>query len=139
MKTLKNITQLTTRFSDTDAMQIVWHGNYLKYFEDGREAFGEEFGLAYLYMYNLGYTTPLVHLEVDYKRAVTFNETLRVETTYEFTNAAKIIFNYAIYRARTNELVCTGRSIQVFLSKEGELQLTNPDFFLEWKSRYNQQ
>lgn len=134
---LKNVTKITSRFSDTDAMQIVWHGNYLKYFEDGREAFGEEFALAYLYVYTLGYTTPLVHLEVDYKKAVSFNETLRVETCFEPCAAAKIIFNYEIFRDSTNELVCTGKSVQVFLNKNGELQLNNPDFFIQWKLKNN--
>lgn len=31
---------IKVRFSDTDAMGVVWHGNYLRFFEDAREAFG---------------------------------------------------------------------------------------------------
>ena len=38
--------EIDIRFSETDAMGVVWHGNYLKFFEDGREAFGKEFGLS---------------------------------------------------------------------------------------------
>ena len=33
---------ITVRFSETDPLGIVWHGNYIKYFEDGREAFGRK-------------------------------------------------------------------------------------------------
>lgn len=36
-------TSLRVRFSEVDSMQIVWHGEYVRYFEDGREAFGREF------------------------------------------------------------------------------------------------
>ena len=40
---LVNKTSLRVRFSEVDSMQIVWHGEYVRYFEDGREAFGREF------------------------------------------------------------------------------------------------
>ena len=55
------------RFSETDAMGVVWHGNYLKYFEDGREAFGKEFGMEYLDIYSeVQETYPKV--ETDYMK-----------------------------------------------------------------------
>ena len=38
-------TEIGIRFNEVDALGIVWHGNYVKYFEDGREAFGEKFDL----------------------------------------------------------------------------------------------
>lgn len=37
---LTDRTSLRVRFSEVDSMQIVWHGEYVRYFEDGREAFG---------------------------------------------------------------------------------------------------
>lgn len=127
---------ITTRFSDTDAMQIVWHGNYLKYFEDGREAFGSFYGIRYMDMYANGFTAPIVHLEIDYKRSVSFNQPIRVDVTLMNTPASKLIFQYAIYNHLTNELLCEGKTIQVFLNLTGELQLTNPEFFLEWKRKH---
>ena len=41
-------TEIRVRFSEVDSMGVVWHGNYLKYFEDGREAFGRKHGLGYV-------------------------------------------------------------------------------------------
>jgi len=116
-------------------MQIVWHGNYLKYFEDGREAFGSYFGLRYMDMYSNGFTAPIVHLEIDYKRSVSFNQPIRVDVTFIDSPASKLIFNYSIFNHLTNELLCEGKTIQVFLNLTGELQLTNPEFFLEWKKK----
>jgi hypothetical protein len=58
---LRNITQTTVRFSEVDSMQVVWHGEYVRYFEDGREAFGRQFtGIGYLDFYAEGYTAPIV-------------------------------------------------------------------------------
>ena len=46
---LVNKTSLRVRFSEVDSMQIVWHGEYVRYFEDGREACGRECaGLGYM-------------------------------------------------------------------------------------------
>lgn len=46
---LKAIKNITPRFSEVDSMNIVWHGSYPLYFEDAREAFGEKYGLGYLF------------------------------------------------------------------------------------------
>ncbi len=47
MKELKATVPLKIRFSEVDSMNIVWHGSYMMYFEDAREAFGREYGIAY--------------------------------------------------------------------------------------------
>ena len=41
---LKNTVEIPIRFSEVDSLHVVWHGHYVKYFEDGREAFGKDFG-----------------------------------------------------------------------------------------------
>jgi acyl-CoA thioester hydrolase len=51
MKELTNTTTFRVRFSEVDSLRIVWHGHYLKYFEDGRDAWGAEFGRDFLEIY----------------------------------------------------------------------------------------
>ncbi|MBK8807647.1 MAG: acyl-CoA thioesterase [Bacteroidales bacterium] len=138
IKKMINRTNTSVRFSEVDSMRIVWHGNYVKYFEDGREAFGKEYSISYMQMFDHGYMTPLVHIECDYKRFLRYEEGIIIETEYEPSDAAKIIFNFRIYRQSNLELVCTGKSIQVFLDKNGELVLTILPFYNEWKKKWNQ-
>ena len=63
--------EILVRFSEVDSMRIVWHGNYLKYFEDGREAFGLKYNLGYLDVYKHNVMIPIVkvncydRLEID--------------------------------------------------------------------------
>ena len=45
---LKETTNIRVRFNETDSLGIVWHGNYITYFEDGREDFGIKTGISYL-------------------------------------------------------------------------------------------
>jgi acyl-CoA thioester hydrolase len=124
------------RFSEVDSMNIVWHGNYVKFFEDGREAFGKKFGIGYLDIYGAGYTAPIVDLHVSYIKSLTYGESAIVETKYIFLPAAKIRFEYDIYRESDNTLVATGYSLQVFLNLDGELEWNNPEFYTEWQRRW---
>ncbi len=130
---LVNHTKVDVRFSEVDALGIVWHGHYIKFFEDGREAFGKQYELGYLDVYKQGFATPLVNISVDFKKTVKYGEQLLIETTFINTPASKIIFQYKIYRLSDNQLVATGESIQVFITLEHELHITLPDFFEKWK------
>lgn len=130
-------TTILVRFSEVDALKIVWHGEYVKYFEDGRESFGMRYDLGYWDVYNNGYTTPIVDLQIQYKQSLTFGEKAIVETRYIPIDAAKIILEYTIYKEDGVTVAATGRTMQVFLNSNNELELTNPDFFIEWKKRWN--
>jgi acyl-CoA thioester hydrolase len=132
---LTNTTQVTVRFNEVDSLGIVWHGHYLKYIEDGREAFGAQYGLGYLDVYQQGFLIPIAKMEFDYKRSVAYGQTLLVETTFWDCEAAKLIFTYVLSNALTGEVVATGRSMQVFLNNKRELNLTIPPFFADWKKK----
>ena len=133
---LKASKEIAIRFNEADMLQIVWHGHYVNYFEEGRQAFGEKYGLGYLQVYDEGYSIPIVKLNVDYKRALKFGDIAIVEAVYVVSEAAKLIFRYTIKRKGFDEIMASGETTQVFLSKKGELSLIVPDFFQEWKMKY---
>lgn len=135
-KILINRTASKVRFSEVDSMGVVWHGNYTKYLEDGRESFGREFKLGYYDVFAHGLMTPIVKLDIDYKRMIKYEDSIIIETKYIYSDAAKIIFNYNIINAATNEVAVKAKSIQVFINKPGELQFTKPDFYVEWQKKW---
>ena len=135
-KELSNRLSILVRFNEADPLGIVWHGHYIRYFEDGREAFGEKYGLRYLDIFNYGYTVPVVKVECNYKRSLRYGDRVIVEVKYVDTPAAKIKFTYRLYNPATNELVADGSSVQVFLdTATSSLQLTIPPFFEAWKKQ----
>jgi len=137
LKTLQHTTEFEVKFSEADPLGIVWHGHYVRYFEDGREAFGEEFGLKYLDFYRSDIVVPIVNIQCDYKRILRYGHRLRLETTYRDTQAAKLLFHYKGYDAKTNELVVSGSSVQVFMHRESlELMLYLPQFMIDWKAKW---
>lgn len=128
--------EIDIRFSETDAMGVVWHGNYLKFFEDGREAFGKSFGLEYLTIFDRGYFTPIIRSEIDHKAPVYYGQVIKVITKYIPSKSAKIQFEYEVINISTGMLCAVGKTVQVFLEKESrKLELITPDFYREWKER----
>jgi len=133
MENLSAEIDIRIRFSETDAMGVVWHGNYLKFFEDAREFFGEKYKMSYLDVYKNGFLTPLVKTEVNHKRTLDYGDKVRVEINLEFCRAAKIIHHYKVFNATTNEICATGKTIQVFMEdKSRNMMLTYPKFYEEW-------
>lgn len=137
MVVLSEKININVRFSEVDSLFIVWHGHYLKYFEDAREAFGRKYGLGYLEMFNHGYVTPIVNIHCEYKAPLAYGDTAVVEVTYRDTKAARIEMDYIITNAKSGVLLATGYSTQVFLDRTKlELQLIMPPFFEEWKNKW---
>lgn len=126
--------EIPVRFHEVDAMNIVWHGHYIKYFELGREALAIEHGFSYLSVYELGFMTPVVKSTCEHKSSLKYGDIALIETTWTEFQSAKLVFSYRIYRKADRVLCATGETIQVFTNKSGELQLVVPSFFENLKS-----
>src|SRR5690606_10778341 len=135
-KQIEHTTLVRVRFVETDPLGIVWHGNYIQYFEDGRESFGRKHGISYLDQKEHGYATPIVKSSTDHKRPLRYGDVATVKTIYVDSPAAKMLFRYEVYN-QNNELVCTGETVQVFVDKigNGDLSLNIPEFFMDWKKK----
>lgn len=122
------------RFNEVDSLGIVWHGHYIAYFEDGREAFGKKHGISYLDVQANGFVTPIVKSSCEHFLPLKYGETFRIVTTFINAATAKMTFRYEIFNEE-DRLVCRGETVQVFLDQEGQLALYNPPFFQEWKDK----
>jgi len=135
-KEITHTSKIRIRFVETDPLGIVWHGNYIQYFEDGREDFGRHHGISYLDQKEFGYATPIVKSSTDHKLPLRYGDIATIKTIYIDSRAAKMIFRYEIYN-QNEELVCTGKTVQVFVENigKGELSLNIPQFFMDWKQK----
>ena len=136
MKEFKVELEINIRFSDTDAMGVVWHGNYLRFFEDAREAFGNNYDLRYIDMYNEGYFTPIVKSEINHKSPLYYGDKVKAIATLIPSAAAKLVFEYEIINLTSNSLSATGKTVQIFLTvKDRTLELNKPEFFSAWERK----
>lgn len=136
MKTLSASKELEIRFSEVDSMDIVWHGSYPLYFEDAREEFGKKYGLGYMTIFNNDCFAPLVEISFKYKKPLKYEMKPLIRITYVPTEAAKIVFDYEITDKEGTCVYATGRSVQVFMNKQYELLWETPEFYREWKERW---
>lgn len=133
MKELSVEKQIEVRFSEVDMMGVAWHGSYMMYLEDAREAFGARYGLSYCRYISENIFVPLVDMQLSYKRPVKYGMKPIVKITYVPCDSAKIVFDYEIYDPETGTVCLTARSTQVFMDRDYNLMWYSPDFYNEWK------
>ena len=104
--------EVTPAFFDIDAMEIVWHGHYVKYLELARCALLAKYDYDYPRMRESGYAWPVVDLRLKYVRPATFGQPLKVQANIvEWENRLRI--DYLVRDARTGVKVHRATSIQV--------------------------
>ncbi|MDR5801395.1 thioesterase family protein [Caballeronia sp. LZ001] len=113
-------------FHDVDAMQVCWHGNYLKYFEAGRAALLRAFDYDYPAMRVSGYAWPIVECQLKFVRPAVYGQTLKIlATLIEHENRLKIA--YEITDASTGVVLTKGHTVQVAIEEAtGALQFVSP-------------
>ena len=133
-KEISLTSDVRVRFAECDPLGIVWHGNYIQYFEDGREAFGRHHGISYLDQKAHNFSTPVVSSKCEHKLPLRYGDIASIKTIYVDSPAAKMVFSYEIVNS-LGQVVCVGETVQVFVELGGELSLTAPPFFMEWKKK----
>lgn len=136
MKTLTAVHPFEIRFSEVDSMNIVWHGSYMLYFEDAREAFDARYGLEYMTIFGNGYYAPLVEMDFKFKSPLRYESHPEIIITYRPTESAKIVFDYEIRDRDTGTVCATGRSVQVFMDRNYELVWESPEFYRNWQKKW---
>ena len=123
--------ELVVPFFDVDMMEVVWHGHYVKYFEEARCALLDKLGHNYRQMRDAGYAWPVIDLQLRYIRGAQFGQRIRVRADLvEWENRLKI--NYLITDVESGERMTRGSSVQVAVEiASREMLLASPRVFVE--------
>jgi len=123
--------EITAQFYDLDPMDIVWHGNYARYFEIARCALLNKIGYNYAEMEVSGFMWPIVDMHVRYIKPITFGQNVRViADLVEHEFRLKIL--YTLLDKETGHRICKGHTCQVAVDmKSKELQLISPAILFE--------
>lgn len=135
-------TTIGVRFSEVDALHIVWHGHYVNYFEEGRRALGRRLDIDYPAFIERRIAIPVIHLEVNFLAPAKLSDSLVVTARLLKSDSARLDFDYEVRRAADATLLATGSTSQVFTTPAGELILNWPPFMLEklqtWEALWKQ-
>lgn len=135
---ISHTTRVTVRFKEADALGIVWHGHYVTYLEDARQALGAAIGLSYEDFLAHEFFAPLVDLKLQYKAPARYGDKLDVKATMHWSEVPKLVTSYEIRRAKDGALLATGETTQVLTTRKGELVLNFPPFFAGVRERWAQ-
>ena len=123
--------EIEVPFYDVDPMLVVWHGHYVKYFEQARCALLRRLDYDYPAMQASGYHWPVVELHLKYVNAARYGQRLRAEAKLlEYENRLKI--GYRISDRDSGQRLTKGHSIQVAVHAETrELQFVSPAVLID--------
>ena len=121
--------EVSPAFHDLDPMDVVWHGNTLKYLELARCALLQGFDYDYPQMRASGYAWPIVDLRCKYVRSARYGQRLRVRA--ELTEwEMRMRIDYVIRDAETDEVVTRAHTLQVAVEiASGEMSYATPEVF----------
>ena len=110
--------EIVVRYAETDMMGVVYHGNYLPWFEVGRTTLLKELGLAYRQLEADGFRLPVLEVGAKYLRPALYDDTLTIVTTLRERPLLRIRLEYEVRRG--DELLVTGFTVHVFIDREGK-------------------
>ena len=122
---------ITVPFHDVDAVGVVWHGHYAKYFEIARCALLDSFDYGYTAMRESGFSWPVIDMHVRYVKGVTFGQRILVKASLrEWEN--RLLVEYLITDEATGDRLTKGKTVQVAVDmKNGEMCFVSPPVLFE--------
>lgn len=112
MKEITTNFNMTVPFYDLDPMNIVWHGNYVKYIEEARCDFFKKLNYDYMAMYKDGIMYPIAKMDFKFIKSAYFGQEITIKTTLKELEPA-IIFKYTLTDSSTGEKICTANTMQI--------------------------
>ena len=101
-------------FFDTDAMGVVHHANYIRWFERGRVEYMRKAGVELNDIMEAGYVFPITKVECNYKNSAKFDDVVEIRTTMTAVSRAKMDFSYNVVRPSDEVLLAYGSTRIVF-------------------------
>jgi len=115
------------QYYETDKMGIVHHSNYIRWMEESRISFLESIGLDYSTLENRGVISPVIGVNVRYRKPTYFGEEISIEVSIKEYTGIKLIFNYTM-KNKDNQVVLTGESEHCFVSDKGHIIIPKTAF-----------
>lgn len=128
---MKNsLTKTRVRYSETDQMGVVYHGNYAQFFEMGRTEWLRKLGVTYKDMELSGIMLPVISLSCKFIKSAKYDDVLSIETILLKKPMVKIEFDYKITN-QNKELICTGNTVLAFMNMNTQKPTKCPSYLLE--------
>lgn len=125
-------TVFRVRYGETDKMGVVYHTCYIDWFAIGRTEWLRDKGITYREAFEeAGLYLPVVTVTCRYRKSVTYDDEVTLDTVIEFFSKTRIRFHYNVHGP--NGLSAEGTSEHAFLdaktNRPVDLSRTRPDLW----------
>ncbi len=124
MLKIKGEFRIRVIYADTDAMGIVYHANYMKWFEIGRVELMREIGIVYSKLETEGYNLPVIEMGCHYFLPARYDEIVVIETEITTIRRASVRFDYIIRDEKKERVLAEGFTLHPFTNNEGKIVRT---------------
>ncbi|MEH6747068.1 MAG: thioesterase family protein [Maribacter arcticus] len=118
------------RYSETDQMGIVYHGNYAQYLELARVEWLRLLGISYKTMEEGGIMLPVISLSINYIKPALYDDLITVKVILKKKPAVRIEFDYEITN-EAGDLLATANTVLVFMDMKRKRPTKCPQFLLD--------
>jgi len=117
---IHSISNIRVRYAETDRMDVVYHSNYLVWFETARIQMLDQIGIPYREIEARGLFLPVLSVTAEYKRPARFDDRVEVHLFMKRRPRARMHFEYEVRRG--DELLVTGTTSHGFMDRSGKGQ-----------------
>lgn len=119
---------LKARYYETDQMGIIHHSNYIRWMEEARIDVLNQLGYPYRRFEEMGYMSPVLHAECEYKKSVKFDDEVKIVVSLQDFGKVKFTLRYDIYNMSEGGcLSACGLTRHCFLNKDGRPVMMNKE------------
>lgn len=133
MSLIKKEIELDVRYSETDQMQVVYHANYIVWFNIARDALLTELGISIKDGEKLGYLFPVIESHCYYKFPARYGDIVIIRAEANVSSIARLTTKYRVIRKRDKRLLAVGETVNVLTDRNGRLKIKIPAVWLEKK------
>jgi acyl-CoA thioester hydrolase len=127
---------IRVRYAETDGMRVVYHGNYLIYFEQARTELLRSIGFPYANIEAQGLFVIVIEAHVQYRRSAFYDDLLHVKASVREAPTNKIKIEYEIRRNHEDEIIVSGYTFHTFFNPQTNKPARPPKEFIEVIQQY---
>ena len=110
----------TAKYYETDQMGVIHHSNYIRWMEEARVDMLNQIGYPYRRFEEMGYISPVLHVDCEYKKSVKFDDEVKITIRLQEAGRVKFTLRYDIYNlSEGGVLSASGTTTHCFLRKDG--------------------
>ena len=125
---------MRTLYADTDRSTVVYHANYLKYFEFGRGSLMRDAAYPYREIEESGYVYPIINLGIEFYQPLYYDDPMWIHTRPSELQRVRLKFDYIITHAETGADICRGYTRHCALNSRGIPVAIDPKTVQLWKT-----